>query len=143
MRSVIDYALPVYCHSLKVSEKAKLDKIQYAAKIVTGVYKQAIRLKFFLRAGLGRNKDQGQLFRIIHISFKRMGLICFFLCPSDRNHKIQLLMITLYLINSITLGKFCFGSPIVHSVKNQTKRDKVGIFCLRGGGVTHSHFYKP
>ena len=97
VRSVIDYALPVYCHSLKVSEKAKLDKIQYAAKIVTGVYKQAIRLKFFLRAGLGRNKDQGQLFRIIHISFKRMGLICFFLCPSDRNHKIQLLMITLYI----------------------------------------------
>ena len=81
VRSVIDYALPVYCHSLKVSEKAKLDKIQYAAKIVTGVYKQAIRLKFFLRAGLGRNKDQGQLFRIIHISFKRMGLICFFFMP--------------------------------------------------------------
>ena len=28
-------------------------------------------------------------------------------------------------------------------VKNQTKRDKVGIFRLRGGGVTRSHFYKP
>ena len=47
VRSVIDYALPVYCHSLKVSEKAKLDKIQYAAKVATGVYKQASRLKFF------------------------------------------------------------------------------------------------
>ena len=47
VRSVIDYALPVYYHSLKVSEKAKLDKIQYAAaKVVTGVYKQASRLKF-------------------------------------------------------------------------------------------------
>ena len=48
VRSVIDYALPVYYHSLKVAEKAKLDKIQYsAAKVVTGVYKQASRLKFF------------------------------------------------------------------------------------------------
>ena len=47
VRSVIDYALPVYYHSLKVVEKAKLDKIQYAAaKVVTGVYKQASRLKF-------------------------------------------------------------------------------------------------
>ena len=27
--------------------------------------------------------------------------------------------------------------------KNLTKRDKVGIFRLRGGGVTRSHFYKP
>ena len=40
VRSVIDYALPVYYHSLKVAKKAKLDKIQYsAAEVVTGVYK--------------------------------------------------------------------------------------------------------
>ena len=37
MRSVVDYALPVYYHSLKVTEKALLDKIQYTAgKVVTG-----------------------------------------------------------------------------------------------------------
>ena len=37
VRSVIDYALPVYYHTLKLSQKALLDKVQYtAAKIVTG-----------------------------------------------------------------------------------------------------------
>jgi len=37
VRSIIDYALPVYYHSLKVTEKALLDKIQYTAgKVVSG-----------------------------------------------------------------------------------------------------------
>ena len=46
VRSIIDYALPVYFHSLKVTEKAKLDKIQYAAaKVVTGVRHQASRTR--------------------------------------------------------------------------------------------------
>ena len=46
VRSIIDYALPVYYHSLKVTEKAKLDRIQYAAaKVVTGVRHQASRNK--------------------------------------------------------------------------------------------------
>ena len=37
IRSTIDYALPVYYNSLKVTEKAKLDKVQYnAAKLVSG-----------------------------------------------------------------------------------------------------------
>ena len=35
--SVIDYALPVYYHTLKITEKALLDKAQYTAgKLVTG-----------------------------------------------------------------------------------------------------------
>ena len=35
--SVIDYALPVYYHSLKITETASLDKVQYTAgKLVTG-----------------------------------------------------------------------------------------------------------
>ena len=35
VRSCIDYALPVYYHSLKVTDKVKLSKIQYTAgKIV-------------------------------------------------------------------------------------------------------------
>ena len=37
VRSCVDYALPVYYHSLKVTEKAKFSKIQYTAgKIVSG-----------------------------------------------------------------------------------------------------------
>ena len=37
VRSVVDYALPVYYHTLKVTEKALLDRIQYTAgKLVTG-----------------------------------------------------------------------------------------------------------
>ena len=39
VRSVIDYALPVYCNTLKQTELARLDNIQYrAAKLVTGTY---------------------------------------------------------------------------------------------------------
>ena len=39
VRSVVDYALPVYYKSLKVSDLARLDNIQYrAGKIVTGAY---------------------------------------------------------------------------------------------------------
>ena len=37
VRSVIDYALPVYAYNLKLTELARLDRIQYrAAKLVTG-----------------------------------------------------------------------------------------------------------
>ena len=37
VRSVIDYALPIYAKNLKLSELARLDRIQYrAAKLVTG-----------------------------------------------------------------------------------------------------------
>ena len=39
VRSVIDYALPVYCKSLKQTELLRLENLQYrAAKIVTGAY---------------------------------------------------------------------------------------------------------
>ena len=39
VRSVIDYALPVYYKSLKVSDLARLDRIQYkAGKIATGAF---------------------------------------------------------------------------------------------------------
>ena len=37
IRSLIDYALPVYANTLKVSDLARLEKVQYqAAKLVTG-----------------------------------------------------------------------------------------------------------
>ena len=39
VRSVVDYALPVYYKSLKVSDLARLDRIQYkAGKIATGAF---------------------------------------------------------------------------------------------------------
>ena len=39
VRSVIDYALPVYYKCVKVTDMARLDNIQYkAAKIVTGAF---------------------------------------------------------------------------------------------------------
>ena len=37
VRSVIDYALPVYYNSLKISDLARLENLQYkAGKLVTG-----------------------------------------------------------------------------------------------------------
>ena len=44
--SVIDFALPVYYHSLKVTEKALLEKVQYTAgKLVTGALQLTSKLK--------------------------------------------------------------------------------------------------
>ena len=40
VRSVLDYGLPVFYNSLKQTEKARLDNLQYrAAKLVTGANK--------------------------------------------------------------------------------------------------------
>ena len=40
VRTIIDYCLPVYWHTLKVSEKNRLEQIQYrSAKLVTGALK--------------------------------------------------------------------------------------------------------
>ena len=37
MRSIIDYALPIYSNNLKLTELARLDRLQYqAGKLVTG-----------------------------------------------------------------------------------------------------------
>ena len=39
IRSVIDYALPVYCTTLKQTDLARLENVQYkATKIVTGAF---------------------------------------------------------------------------------------------------------
>ena len=38
-RSVVDYALPVYCNTLKQTELSRLENLQYrAAKLVTGTF---------------------------------------------------------------------------------------------------------
>ena len=37
VRSIIDYALPIYSNNLKLTELARLDRLQYqAGKLVTG-----------------------------------------------------------------------------------------------------------
>ena len=39
VRSVIDYALPVYCNTLKQTELSRLENLQYrAANLVTGTF---------------------------------------------------------------------------------------------------------
>ena len=46
VRSVIDYALPVFYHTLKQTEKARLENVQYqAAKLVTGAYNLSSKQK--------------------------------------------------------------------------------------------------
>ena len=60
VRSVIDYALPLYANNLKITELARLDKIQYrAAKIVTGAMHFTNREKLNTE-GLGKlpNKNK-------------------------------------------------------------------------------------
>ena len=52
VRSVIDYALPLYANNLKITELARLDKIQYrAAKIVTGAMHFTNREKLNIELG--------------------------------------------------------------------------------------------
>ena len=52
VRSVIDYALPLYANNLKIIELARLDKIQYrAAKIVTGAMHFTNREKLNIELG--------------------------------------------------------------------------------------------
>ena len=52
VRSIIDYALPVYCTTLKQTELARLDNIQYrAAKLVTGAFHLTSRDKLNTELG--------------------------------------------------------------------------------------------
>ena len=73
VRSVIDYALPVYFHNLKQTDMVRLNKIQYiASKIVTGAmhYSSAEKLNYDL--GWETLKDRAEylgitLFHKIHL----------------------------------------------------------------------------
>jgi hypothetical protein len=52
VRSIIDYALPVFYHTLKVTEKNRLEQIQYrAAKLVTGTLHYSSREKLNTELG--------------------------------------------------------------------------------------------
>ena len=52
VRSVIDYALPVYCNTLKQTELARLENLQYrAAKLFTGTFHYTSREKLNIELG--------------------------------------------------------------------------------------------
>ena len=52
VRSIFDYALPVYYNSLKVTEQERLDRIQYsAAKLVTGALHNTSKVKLYEELG--------------------------------------------------------------------------------------------
>ena len=60
IRSVVDYALPVYYNSLRISELARLEKIQYqAGKLVTGAYHYTSKEKLNLELGWETIKNRG------------------------------------------------------------------------------------
>ena len=53
VRSVIDFVLPVYYHSLKMSDKNKLEQVQYkGAKLATGALHGSSMIKLNSELGL-------------------------------------------------------------------------------------------
>jgi hypothetical protein len=77
VRSVVDYALPVYYKCLKVTDLARLENLQYkAAKIVTGAYHFTSKDKLNLELGWETIKARGDLlslnfFQKIHLQETR------------------------------------------------------------------------
>ena len=62
VRSVIDYALPVYFNTLKQTEIARLENLQYrAAKIVTGALHYTSKDKLNTELGWETIADRGKL----------------------------------------------------------------------------------
>ena len=60
VRSVIDYALPIYYKSLKLTDLARLDSIQYkAGKLVTGACHLTSKVKLNLELGWESISDRG------------------------------------------------------------------------------------
>ena len=77
VRSVIDYALPIYYKSLKLTDLARLDSIQYkAGKLVTGACHLTSKVKLNLELGWESISDRGDflslsLFHKIHLGETR------------------------------------------------------------------------
>ena len=73
VRSIIDYALPVYANNLRLTELARLDRIQYrAAKLVTGALhftnKEKLNIELGWESFQQRIKFLGlSLFQKIHL----------------------------------------------------------------------------
>ena len=74
---MVDYALPVYYKSLKVTQLARLENLQYkAGKIVTGAYHFTSKDKLNLELGWETIKERGDLlslnfFQKIHLQRTR------------------------------------------------------------------------
>ena len=77
VRSVIDYALPVYLKNLKQTEILRLENIQYrAAKIVTGAFHYSSRVKLNIELGWETIEKRSDLlslnmFQKIHLNETR------------------------------------------------------------------------
>ena len=75
VRSVVDYALPVYYKSLKVTQLARLVNLQYkAGKIVTGAYHFTSKDKLNLELGWETIKERGDL--LILNFFQKIHCLC-------------------------------------------------------------------
>ena len=65
VRSVLDYALPVYFKTLKQTEIARLEQIQYrAAKLVTGALHYSSRDKLNIELGWNTILTRSDIFRL-------------------------------------------------------------------------------
>ena len=77
VRSVIDYALPIYANNLKLTEIARLEQLQYrAAKLVTGALHFTSRDKLNIELGWETIKKRIEflglsLFQKIHLKETR------------------------------------------------------------------------
>ena len=77
VRSVVDYALPVYYKCLKITDLARLENLQYkAAKIVTGAYHFTSKEKLNLELGWETIGDLLSLnfFHKIHLQETRISI---------------------------------------------------------------------
>ena len=93
VRSIIDYALPVYANNLRLTELARLDRIQYrAAKLVTGALHFTNREKLNIELGWESFQQRIEflglsLFHKIHL-FKTHPLIRNCITKVDYDKKI-------------------------------------------------------
>ena len=62
VRSVVDYALPVYYKNLKITDLARLENLQYrAGKIVTGAFHYTNKEKLNIELGWEKIAERGDL----------------------------------------------------------------------------------
>ena len=95
VRSIVDYALPVYCNTLKQTELSRLENLQYrAAKLVTGTFQFTSRDKLNLELGWETIKSRSDylglnIFHKIH-SYETRPLIRSCMPKSDIGNRFNL-----------------------------------------------------
>ena len=96
VRSVIDYALPVYCKTLKQTELLRLEKLQYrAAKTVTGAFQFTSREKLNIELGWETIEKRSDIlglnmFQKIHLHETRPLIRkCMPKLDIDRQHELR------------------------------------------------------